>query len=539
MKYFLFALLIIGSFTCKAQTNIISQLSLPGGYMYLPGVQEYGNSYYIQSATEKNVVLYPFYPWLKPVQFYLSKVDASTHNILSTVVTYGDTVQADSTVTEFLFQVTDGKVHLAYVKRIVHDTFSLPTFKQHWWALYYKQLDTNLNVTVPERKLKLVGYDERLSGLYLQNLQVDHNVRIAFWQEDTAIHAPNHISKFIQLDMAGNIVKEDSIGQPDVSPQNPYHMVREINSYPGNKYLVSGINLYNVPNVFMMFYLADSAMNMIDTFALKPSSFYNPPDNSGYFTGYPNMVALPTGSIIGSGAYAHGPAGQTHTGLIKCSPGNRFAINKLVSFKGIDALDGMHSGSPSIHNLVYSKHDNRIYYADVTHSYPAGPCIADENYVQVICLDTNLNVNWKKYILVGQNACARVGFVEECDKRPGVLIAGGSSNTTDWLNPALMIDFLYHLDSTVVAGVEDPSGTSLLDRLSVYPNPAKKFIRIKDIFNEPGEAYLYNLQGSLVERYTYSTTLDELPLDEDLHGLYLLRVVTNDNENATFRIMKQ
>ena len=145
------------SLACKAQSNIASQLSLPGTFLYLPGVQEYDNSYYIQSATEKNVVLYPFYPWLKPVQFYLSKVDAATHSIMSTVVIYGDTVQADSTVTEFLFQVTDGKVHLAYVKRIVHDTFSLPTFKQHWWALYYKQLDTNLNVTVPDTKYLFPG----------------------------------------------------------------------------------------------------------------------------------------------------------------------------------------------------------------------------------------------------------------------------------------------------------------------------------------------------------------------------------------------
>ena len=116
--------------------------------------------------------------------------------------------------------------------------------------------------------------------------------------------------------------------------------------------------------------------------------------------------------------------------------------------------------------------------ANQTHSYPLGNCYFDDNYLQVMCLDTNLNLKWKKYIKVGNNMCARVTYLTSCDKRPGVLIAGSSFNSTDPQNSNLNIDFIYRLDSNIVANVNPNALTGITDRIIVLPNPAKEMITV-------------------------------------------------------------
>ena len=74
--------------------------------------------------------------------------------------------------------------------------------------------------------------------------------------------------------------------------------------------------------------------------------------------------------------------------------------------------------------------------------------------------------------------CARVTYLTSCDKRPGVLIAGSSFNSTDPQNSNLNIDFIYRLDSNIVANVNPNALTGITDRIIVLPNPAKEMITV-------------------------------------------------------------
>lgn len=525
----------------KAQTNLYNQLSIPATFYPMPGVQEYKGNYYAVSFNVKDSTFYANYPYLYPLKYSIHKFSISSHALLASTVISGDTLQADSTLQfmQPLIEVKGDRVHLTYLKRILHDTTSQPSYKQFWWALYYQQLDTNLNVIVPETRIELADNSTQLSGIYLQNLNVSANkVTIAYYQSDTNILSSS-VSRYIQLDFAGNLIRKDTLGIPMLAVSNPHHQVAEINNYPGNKYLISGQSLYSVPNaVNGMFYLADSAMNMLDTFALKPFMFYNAPDVGGYFSRFPNLLALPSGSIIGGGEYRSEPSGQNHTALVKCTAASRFSIDKFITFKNIDQSDEGHTSSPSIHNLTYNPDDNLIYYADVTHTTSFG-CLTNENYVEVLCLDTNLNIKWQKYILAKANSCSWVGYVEGCSERPGVLISGGSYDSPPTTFLATYHPFIFHLDSAIVAGISNTPSAAIRDRVQVFPNPAHGYIMIDDILHEKGEVRIYDMQGSLKYRNSYGGSKQSVSLSEYPAGVYFIRVTTHDNQIFSFKILKE
>jgi hypothetical protein len=533
--------LFLLSFSLKAQTNLYNQLSIPATFYPNPGVQEYKGNYYAVSFNVKDSVFYGDYPYLYPLEYSIHKFSVSSHALLASTVISGDTLQADSTLQfmQPLIEVQADRVHLTYLKRILHDTITQPSYKQFWWELYYKQLDTNLNVTVPETRIELADNSTQLSGIYLQNLNVSANkVTIAFHQSDTSMLLSS-VSRYIQLDFAGNLIRKDTLGIPMLAVSNPSHQVAEINNYPGNKYLISGQSLYTIPNaVNGMFYLADSAMNMLDTFALKPFLFYNAPDVSGYFSRFPNLLALPTGSIIGGGEYRSAPSGQNYTALVKCTAASRYSIDKFITFKNVDQSDGGHKSSPSIHNLTYNPNDNLIYYADVTHTTSFG-CLANENYVEVLCLDTNLHIKWQKYILAKTNSCSWVGYVEGCSERPGVLISGGSYDSPPTTFLATYHPFIFHLDSAIVAGISNTPSATVRDRVQVFPNPAHDYITIDDILHENGEVCIYDMQGSLKYRNSYGRSKAKVLLSEYPAGMYFIRVTTQNNQIFSFKILKE
>jgi hypothetical protein len=131
-------------------------------------------------------------------------------------------------------------------------------------------------------------------------------------------------------------------------------------------------------------------------------------------------------------------------------------------------------------------------------------CFGPDNLVEVLCLDTNLVLKWKKYIKVAPTVCSYIGYVEVCHNAPGIIVSGSSYDMNDPQNSSLYVPFIYRLDSATVAGVADNAETEAIDRVNVYPNPANDIIQ----FSERVNIKLLDLSGKEVVEKQGINSLD-------------------------------
>ncbi|OAD45532.1 T9SS type A sorting domain-containing protein [Polaribacter atrinae] len=76
------------------------------------------------------------------------------------------------------------------------------------------------------------------------------------------------------------------------------------------------------------------------------------------------------------------------------------------------------------------------------------------------------------------------------------------------------------------------------NQLKVFPNPTSDIINIKANTNLGiNQLYIYNLNGRLIKES--ATDLDKINISELSKGIYLLKVVGNENKTAVFRIIKK
>jgi hypothetical protein len=68
-------------------------------------------------------------------------------------------------------------------------------------------------------------------------------------------------------------------------------------------------------------------------------------------------------------------------------------------------------------------------------------------------------------------------------------------------------------------------------QISVYPNPAKDFVKIEGI--EPAEVQVYNAVGQMVKTIQGSNEINVSGLAE---GIYLLRITDADGKNRVARV---
>ncbi|MCI2228156.1 N-acetylmuramoyl-L-alanine amidase [Polaribacter sp. MSW13] len=76
-------------------------------------------------------------------------------------------------------------------------------------------------------------------------------------------------------------------------------------------------------------------------------------------------------------------------------------------------------------------------------------------------------------------------------------------------------------------------------QLTVYPNPTSNFINIKskqDLTID--KFYVYDINGRLIKEVN-GNSLDKINISELTNGIYLLKIVSNENKKAVFRIVKK
>jgi N-acetylmuramoyl-L-alanine amidase len=77
------------------------------------------------------------------------------------------------------------------------------------------------------------------------------------------------------------------------------------------------------------------------------------------------------------------------------------------------------------------------------------------------------------------------------------------------------------------------------NQITIYPNPSSDLINISSNYNlDINKLYVYDLNGRLLKTKE-GNDLNKLNISELTNGIYLLKIVNNENKQAVFRIVKE
>jgi hypothetical protein len=355
---------------------------------------------------------------------------------------------------------------------------------------------------------------------------------IAYYANDSLLGT---LSSNLVVNSNGDVLKDTTVGVPPIIAGSNRHQIIEMIPYPNQQFIITGSGISGQPAAYG-FILADSNMNVLDTFHIKLADW-----TQGAFYQFPNMVSLPSGSLIAGREFssAKRPSGipdGTYTGLTKLRAATRFTFDSVVAFYGRDSFDVNYSSRPSLHNLQYNHIDNRIYYANANGlAYGLGfisTCLTPPNYLQVICTDTNLHVYWRKYLQSSNGDCSRITRVAATSGRVGIDIIGMIGNDLYAVDTTWTTSFVYHVDSTGTLDVLSEH-ISLRDRVRIYPNPTSGVIQVDDLLNGIVSISVIDMLGKEVLRYGGQRSPVSFTIANREAGNYLVKVLLSDGSSIS------
>lgn len=524
-KYILLLAAMLVVIYGQAQVNILQ----PAGIRYANQysfVEDHNSYYVLQQKHGPDNINFPNV--FRATQYVLVKINKYTNQIVAQQPVAGDTTNTDSVVNFFYVHhtIVNNKISILFTK----------TYLQGGSIINYQgkfvQLDTNLNITIPEKDIPTtqtcINYivqakDKGILLSYISNIPTSSSYEL--------------YSEYIFLDSIGNIVTRDTIGiAPNTHPYN--HNVIDLVNSNNKGYLVLGNNILG-DNSWLGFYLADSNMQIVDTFRLKTDQMYYKGDLIHYQRRI-NLLQLPSGGIISSALFAtQVPTGAGFYPVIaKHGQNSRYAVDTFVVFGAIDSTDYGHFGFNLAHFINYNRFDNSIYCIDATHRGIYGDCKSSYNYVEVMRLDTNLHTIWRKYIYFGPDSCATGTNIATPYQRSGVIVQVGASAIPQ--GNSLGTSFDFYIDST---GNPLPTGNisniHVRDRITIYPNPATDKITIDDVHGALAATIIYNTSGQKVLHQQLMGNKQMVLVETLPPGLYFVVVKTKDGETVTFKLMRQ
>lgn len=491
LRYLLVILFNLGIFSeINSQTNL---LAIAGIKNTQPtNFSELGNFYYCFKVISGHVIN-PNNPNVVANVYEVVKIDKTTNKVVNKAIVCGDTLQVDSIV--FNWQVflvmKDEKLHFLYNK--VYYTITPPI--QGATGTKYLQMDTGLHIIVPEKTVNC--------SFVIQNFVVFNRDSLLFswWQQTSTFE----FSKYGILSANGDLIRTDTFEVKPI-PFNASHQVVDVLPYANRTYLVTGGIL---PNNNRGFYLADSNLTLIDTFYLKPTIIpYN--GGSGYIRNFPQIISLPTGSMISAGIYdyTNSVKNALYTILGKHSAHSRFNTDNIQVFESVDTNDYIHVIAPARHTLEYNPHDNSVYFSNTTNkSAGLNSCNTNYSFIQVIRTDTNLNTNWRKFIYFGLDSCVIVSRVSTPDSRNGIVLTGYVARASNPNDPLFNYSFAFYIDSSgIILSNPNELNLKMRNRISIYPNPVYNDLHIDDLLANISKVIIFNLNAKAVYQKSMKET---------------------------------
>ncbi|PZF73173.1 T9SS type A sorting domain-containing protein [Taibaiella soli] len=544
MKKLLFFLLLLPLLS-KAQVNILPQTGVQN--ILVNTFQEIGGAYYFLSC-DTSVAAKDIFK-NHPRQFLLNKVDKYNNTVTSATIAMGDSLQVDSLISLSSYNIyclmkksPDNHIYLFYQKYIKQD-FSLPAYRQWKIGIYCTVFDTLMHRIVSDKRLVLAdGYEQMYQPTPTALCFAGKNPVLGYNLFDTLQYTNVTLAKYIKLDEQANILAHDTLGIKTVAALPGQHYVTNICAV-GDRISVWGESFLSADPWEYSIMVFDTTLFMIDTF--RSGEWNGLTNKFSYWEGFTNSILLPTGTLIqGHCAY---PSPQVNYGgtlqsaITRGHLNHPFQIEKYLLVAGKDSLDWNHGApGPPYETVVYNTVDGNLYYANSTHSElmgnycPYGPSV--KNYVQVICADTNLNLKWTRYIHADSSACALVDHVVAGDGRPGVVVCGSNhympyNGQTD--------QFAYYIDSSGSLSVPNTPNTFIRDRFRIYPNPAISKIFVDDVFDNLKCATVYAMDGRVVINQSLAAGKNEMNIMTLPPGLYLIRLMSKDDEVYQTKFIKE
>ena len=214
------------------------------------------------------------------------------------------------------------------------------------------------------------------------------------------------------------------------------------------------------------------------------------------------------------------------TALHRHSKANNYVANRTLFIPNSNCTNYSSEGGSS-KKLFYSEVDQFVYYASTNHDAPGALNLCDtiQNDIQIVCVDTNLNLRWKKFISPKKDRCIRIAQVLQPVGGSGLTITGYYLDAQTPSDKTLQGGFIIHVDSTGVLDVGSQPNFTIRDRFTVYPNPAKNGFWLEDATGIPSKAFVYDLAGQPIASYTLTGRKNWLELPTGKAGMFLLRVI--------------
>lgn len=367
-------------------------------------------------------------------------------------------------------------------------------------------------------------------------------------------------SRIIKVNSLGNVMYDDFLDGPPASSGSQfadrriYSMVKDPNGYLlAQTQFASGI-LAPSHGLEYVYVKVDSSYNVSDTFRRHLFLYKGINDHYGYLNVYSigAIGVLPySGNVINAANLIYydtlvggNPVGTAHRshGLVKFQQGQ--AANGDTRFipPFADSTDFGHYGLQS----TYNTNDNLIYIWASTHSVSDSlfsPQCSDlqSNLGQLCAVDTALNLRWIKYIKPKPGLCLIPNFVVSSVGRPGVLVAGFDSRMPTYNYPGQHQFFIYHIDQNTRLSIkEDPDAPfSIVDRYTLYPNPAKERLTIEDVLARNYRYQVLDATGRLVgEGENTAGGNAEIHTSSFSPGLYVVLISNGKDAPMVLRFSK-
>jgi hypothetical protein len=525
MRYLkIIACLLLLSFTAKAQVvNILEEIGINDINLQL--WVEKGKYYYCMRTNDTLLTL--------------NRYDKYTLEESGSVLLFtrpsGDTT--NYTNAEARFCITpDDRLHIFYRRPLLPGE-TPPTTP----GIYYRQLNLSLAEVVPDKRLDMQGSFQSMAAM--------HNGGVLY---ATLIGAePKGLLHVI--DKSGDIIKQDTAA---IANYPGMQNVVEVMPYINNQYVVTGKRLTRSAS-FYDFFIADSMLQVVDTFMPGPGTSGYP----GYSPVQPNMAVLPSGSLVLGRSGCTNGFGAFKQLFTKHFATTRFTVENdfLQETDGIDSEDFCHLRG-NIDVMDYNPFDHSVYLISATHnnnSALGGGCndpryaelvFYTKRYAEVTCVDTNLNLKWRKYIRFDfeEGHCVIVGKkVVVPDNREGILFTG---QLFKWMGGTdTLRQFVYHItegtatDSTIFGeptSINSP-GIEIRNRVKLYPNPALDLIHVNDIKEELVSVCIVDMYGRKILEKTCKGSDADIDISTLPPGIYLARVQLSDGAVELFKFSKR
>ncbi len=201
---------------------------------------------------------------------------------------------------------------------------------------------------------------------------------------------------------------------------------------------------------------------------------------------------------------------------------------RTMQRKALIVFNDYHGWTHDAHALgLKQMSDGTVYFVYRENGYPAQSLV-------VVKMDTDLNVEWKRWYKTGDFALTRFilsTLYEDGDKNGIAWVGGGLKGDVMYLTM-----FLLRHDGT--DGVNENNAEAMARPYIFYPNPVNDQLRMEfspDV--QPTQVELYDLQGRLVR--LQRNAFEQIDISSLSSGIYSMRITLTDGQVFSDKVVKE